>query len=266
MSRKPSVQLGGESRLEAVASLINTAARAADATPSALVVTQQLLRSCTAEFIGTAFLLISVVGSGILGERLAAGNTAVALLANALATAAALYALIEWLTPLSGAHLNPIITLVMTWRGDNSPGQALFYSLAQISGAIAGVVLANLMFDTSAVSLSAHVRTGPAQWLSEFISTFGLVGAAWTCSQLRPSSTAGVIAAYIGGAFFFTATDFANPAVTIARAFTDSFSGIRAVDVPGFLMSEAAGAIAAAALFRWLVQQKQAAKASGSTS
>jgi glycerol uptake facilitator-like aquaporin len=210
-------------------------------------------RRLTAEALGTGFLLIAVVGSGILGERLAAGNTALALLANALATSAALFALIEWLAPLSGAHFNPLVTLVMAFRGDITGRDAVAYVPVQLIGAVVGVGLANAMFDAPLFSLSTHARNGPSQWLGEFVATFGLVGAVWTCSRLRPSSVAGVVAAYIGGAFWFTPTDFANPAVTLARALTDTFSGIRPLDVPGFIIAEIAGAVAAVVLFRWLL-------------
>ncbi|GGI29910.1 aquaporin [Bradyrhizobium guangdongense] len=212
-----------------------------------------LPRSLVAEALGTVFLLIAIVGSGILGERLAAGNVALALLANALATGAALYALIVWLAPLSGAHLNPLVTLVMAIRGDIALRSAGFYVLTQLAGAVAGVAIADAMFDMPLYAFSSHLRSGPSQWLSEFLITFGLIGMVWTCSRLRPSALAGVVAAYIGGGFWFTATDFANPAVALARALTDTFSGIRPMDVPGFLAAELLGALTAVLLFRWLV-------------
>lgn len=212
-----------------------------------------LARSWVAEALGTAFLLIAIVGSGILGERLAAGNVALALLANALATGAALYALIVWLTPLSGAHFNPLVTLVLAFRGDISPRLAGFYVPAQLAGAIVGVAIADAMFDMPVYALSSHFRSGPSQWLSEFLVTFGLIGIVWSCSRLRPSALAGVVAAYIGGGFWFTATDFANPAVALARALTDTFSGIRPMDLPGFLAAEMLGTLTAVLLFRWLV-------------
>lgn len=212
-----------------------------------------LARSLVAEALGTAFLLIAIVGSGILGERLAAGNAALALLANALATGAALYALIVWLAPLSGAHFNPLVTLVLALRGDIAPHAAGFYVPTQLAGAVAGVAIADAMFDLPLYTLSSHSRSGPSQWLSEFLVTFGLIGMVWTCSRLRPTALAGAVAAYIGGGFWFTATDFANPAVALARALTDTFSGIRPVDVPGFLAAEMLGALTAVLLFRWLV-------------
>lgn len=213
-----------------------------------------LLRRVVAEALGTAFLLIAVVGSGILGERLTGGNVAATLLINALASAAALFALIEWLAPVSGAHFNPLVSLALAFRGDIAGRVAAAYVPAQIVGAVIGVGIANAMFDAPLFALSAHARSGASIWLGEFVATFGLLGAVWTCSLLRPSSVAGVVAAYIGGAFWFTPTDFANPAVTLARALTDSFSGIRPSDVPGFLVAEIAGAVAAVGMFRWLLQ------------
>ena len=216
------------------------------------VQTISLHRRLVAEALGTAFLLAAVVGSGIQGERLALGNTAIALLANALATGAALFTLIEWLTPVSGAHFNPLVTLAMAFRGDVTGRAAAAYVSVQFIGAIVGVGIANAMFDAPVFSISTRVRSGPSQWLGEFVATFGLVGAVWICSRTRSSSVAGVVAAYIGGAFWFTPTDFANPAVTLARALTNTFSGIRPSDVPGFFVAEVAGAVAAVILFRWL--------------
>jgi glycerol uptake facilitator-like aquaporin len=206
-----------------------------------------------AEAIGTCFLLMAVVGSGILGVRLAQGNTAVALIANALATAAVLYALIEWLSPLSGAHFDPLVTAALVIRGDLPVRVGAAYVPAQLVGAMVGVGVANAMFADPVFSFSVNDRSGFSNLLSEFVSTFGLLGAVWICSRVRPASVAGVIAAYIGGAFWFTATDFANPAVTIARAFTDSFAGIRPEDVLGFIMAEVLGAAAAIIVFRWLL-------------
>lgn len=211
------------------------------------------LRRLVAEGLGTGFLLVAVVGSGILGERLSAGNTAIALLANALATAAALFALIESFAPISGAHFNPLVTLALVYRGDLTTSAGVAYVLTQMIGAVLGVGIADAMFDQPIWSLSIHERHGSSQLLSEFVSTFGLVGLVWTCSRIRPSSVAGVVAAYIGGAFWFTATDFANPAVTCARALTNTFSGIRPADVPAFIAAEIAGAIAAIVVFRWLL-------------
>ncbi|MBR0698827.1 aquaporin [Bradyrhizobium diazoefficiens] len=211
-----------------------------------------------AEGIGTGFLLMAVVGSGILGERLAQGNVAVALIANSLATAAALFALIEWLSPLSGAHFNPLVTAALVIRGDLPARTGLAYMPVQFIGALAGVGVANAMFAAPVFSLSVNDRSGFANMLSEFVSTFGLLGAIWICSRIRPGSVTGVVAAYIGGAFWFTSTDFANPVVTIARAFTDSFAGIRPQDIVGFIIAEILGAAAAVIVFRWLLPSRLA--------
>jgi len=212
-----------------------------------------LSRRLAAEALGSGFLLAAVVGSGILGERLAAGNTALALLANALATTAALYALITWLAPLSGAHFNPAVSLALAARGDIAWRIAMAYIPAQITGAVVGVGIANAMFDAPVLALSTHIRSGPSQWLSEFVATFGLIALVRVCARLRPSALPGAVAAYIGGAFWFTATDFANPAVTLARALTDTFAGIRPADVPGFLLAEAAGTLVAVVVSHWLL-------------
>ncbi len=211
-----------------------------------------------AEGIGTSFLLMAVVGSGILGVRLAEGNTAVALIANALSTAAALYALVEWLGPLSGAHFNPLVTIAFVIRGDLPARTGAAYVLVQLVGAVVGVGVANAMFAAPVFSFSVNDRSGFSNLLSEFVSTFGLLGAIWICSRLRPASVAGVVAAYIGGAFCFTATDFANPAVTIARAFTNSFAGIRPQDILGFIAAEVLGAAVAIIVFRWLLPVRNA--------
>lgn len=212
-----------------------------------------LPRRLAAEALGTGFLLIAVVGSGILGERLSGGNVGLTLLVNALATAAALFALIECLSPVSGAHFNPLVSLVLAFRGDIAGRVAAAYVPAQMIGAVTGVGIANAMFDVPVFALSTHARSGASIWLGEFVATFGLLAAVWTCSLLRPSSVAGVVAAYIGAAFWFTPTDFANPAVTLARALTDTFSGIRPSDVAGFIVTEIAGAAAAIATCRWLL-------------
>jgi glycerol uptake facilitator-like aquaporin len=216
-------------------------------------------RRLAAEALGTEFLLAAVVGSGIMGERPANGNVAIALLANSLATAAILYVLIEWFGPISGAHFNPAVTVTLAIRGDVSWLLALAYMPVQVLSAIVGVALANLMFDLPIVELSRHARTGPSQWLSECVATFGLIGVIWVCSRTRARSVAGLVAAYIGAAYWFTAsTSFANPAVTIARAMTDSFAGIRAADVFGFVVSQAIGTGAAIAVFGWLVPTRDA--------
>jgi glycerol uptake facilitator-like aquaporin len=215
-------------------------------------------RRAVAEALGTGFLLIAVVGSGILGSALPVATRRSHCWPMRSPRGAALFALIEWLAPLSGAHFNPLVTVALMLRGDISGRAAVSYVPAQIVGAIIGVAIANAMFDVPVFSLSTHARAGASQWLGEFVSTFGLIGAVWTCSRLRPSAVAGVVAAYIGGAFWFTPTDFANPAVTLARALTDTFSGIRPGDVPGFIAAEIGGAAAAVILFRWLLAEQKA--------
>jgi glycerol uptake facilitator-like aquaporin len=213
-----------------------------------------LTRRLAAEALGTGFLLATVVGSGIMGERLSGGNGAIALLANSLATAGVLYVLIEWFGPFSGAHFNPVVTVAMAARGDVGWAIVPAYIAVQIAGAIAGVAVADLMFELPAFSWSHHVRTGPAQWLSEFVATFGLLGLIWVCSRTRPGAVGGLVGAYIGAAYWFTAsTSFANPAVTIARAMTDTFAGIRPIDAPEFVLSQALGAAMAIAVFGWLM-------------
>jgi len=208
----------------------------------------------TAEFVGTAFLLAAVVGSGIMGEQLSGGNNAIALLANTIATGAALVTLILTFGPISGAHFNPAVTLAdASQRGiawDEVPG----YVVAQILGAYVGVVCAHLMFGLPLFSWSRHVRAGGSQIFSEFVATFGLMSVIWGCSRLRSSVVPFAVGCYITAAYWFTAsTSFANPAVTVARAATDTFTGIRAFDVPGFVAAQLIGAAAATLLFRWLV-------------
>lgn len=211
-------------------------------------------RRLVAETLGTAFLLAAVVGSGIMGERLAAGNIAVALLANTLATGAALVALILTFGPISGAHFNPAVTLADASEGGLAWRQVSGYIGAQIIGAVAGVWTAHAMFGEPILMLSTHARHGLAQMFSEFIATFGLLAVIWGCSRRRPAATPFAVAAYITAAYWFTAsTSFANPAVTVARALTDTFSGIRPGDVPGFVAAQLLGAAASTLLFRWLV-------------
>jgi glycerol uptake facilitator-like aquaporin len=213
-----------------------------------------LARRTTAEALGTAFLVMAVVGSGIMGERLASGNVAMALLANTLATGAALGALISCFGPISGAHFNPALSLAATARGGLTLREAAAYLAAQFGGALLGVVLAHAMFGEPLLSWSQHARGGPAQLLSEFIATFGLLTVISSTARYRPSAAPLAVAAYIMGAYWFTAsTSFANPALTVARAASDTFSGIRPVDVPGFLLAQAAGAAAASALCGWLL-------------
>lgn len=210
-------------------------------------------RRITAEAVGTGLLLAAVVGSGIMGERLAGGNVAIALLANTLATGAMLVALILTFGPISGAHFNPAVTLAdasqagLRWR--DVPG----YVVAQISGAFLGVAAAHAMFSEPVFSASRHVRAGGAQLFSEFVATFGLLAVIWGCSRLRLPATPFAVGSYITGAYRFTSsTSFANPAVTLARSASDTFAGIRPEDVPGFILAQLAGAAAATLLFRWL--------------
>jgi len=211
-------------------------------------------RRLAAEALGSAFLLAAVVGSGIMGERLAGGNAAVALLANALATGAALVVLILVYGPVSGAHFNPLVTVAaaacreIPWR--DVPG----YLGAQVVGAFVGVAAANSMFGVPAFIASHHAREGMPQLLSEAIATFGLLATIWGCARRRPSSVPFAVAAYITAAYWFTAsTSFANPAVTIARSATDTFAGIRPNDVPGFIGAQIVGAATATVLFSWLI-------------
>jgi glycerol uptake facilitator-like aquaporin len=217
-------------------------------------------RRVTAEALGTGLLLAAVVGSGIMGERLASGNVAVALLANTMATGAALVALILAFGPISGAHLNPAVTLADASQGGLPWGDVPGYLTAQIVGALVGVATADLMFSEPVFALSQHARHGAAQMLSEFVATFGLLSVIWSCSRLRSAAAvAFAVGAYISAAYWFTAsTSFANPAVTIARALTDTFAGIRPGDVPGFIVAQLLGAGAATALFRWLLPARPA--------
>jgi len=207
----------------------------------------------TAEFFGTAFLLMAVVGSGIMGEQLAGGNVAIALLANTLATGAALVAIILTFGPISGAHLNPAVTLAdasqrgISWR--EVPG----YVVCQILGAFVGVACAHLMFGLRLFSSSRHTRAGASQVFSEFVATFGLLSVIWGCARARWNAVPFAVGAYITAAYWFTAsTSFVNPAVTIARSLSDTFAGIRPADVPLFVVAQLAGALGATFLFRWL--------------
>jgi glycerol uptake facilitator-like aquaporin len=216
--------------------------------------TPTLPRRIVSEFMGTAFLVAAVVGSGIMGDRLAGGNVAVALLANTIATGAALAALILTFGPISGAHLNPAVTIVDAIERGVSWTMAACYVPAQCAGGICGAIAAHLMFSLPAISLSHHARSGSAQVFSEFVATFGLLCVIWGCSRQRSQVVPFAVAAYITSAYWFTSsTSFANPAVTIARSLSDTFAGIRPVDAPLFVAAQLAGAIAATLLFRWLV-------------
>jgi glycerol uptake facilitator-like aquaporin len=212
----------------------------------------------TAEFLGTAFLVAAVVGSGIMCERLAGGNIAIALLANTIATGAALLALILTFGPISGAHFNPAVSVADALEHGIPWSEAGFYVAAQCAGGIAGAVVAHLMFGLRWYSPSSHARHGWALGFSEFVATFGLLSVIWGCSRLRREATPLAVASYITAAYWFTAsTSFANPAVTIARSLSDTFSGIAPVDVPLFIAAQFAGAFSATFLFRWLVPKLQ---------
>jgi glycerol uptake facilitator-like aquaporin len=216
--------------------------------------TTPLGKRATAEFIGTCFLVAGVVGSGIMAERLAGGSVALALLANTVATGAILMALILAFGGISGAHFNPAVTIAdalergIRWR------EAPAYVGAQICGGLSGAAVAHLMFGLPLFSISQHARSGPAQVFSEFVATFGLMAVIWGCSRLRAGAVPFAVGAYITAAYWFTSsTSFANPAVTLARAVSNTFSGIRPADAPAFIAAQLTGAIAATLLFRWLV-------------
>lgn len=212
-----------------------------------------LARRLVAEGLGTALLLAVVVGSGIMAERLAGGNIALALLANAIATGAGLLALILMFGALSGAHFNPVVTLSEAWQRNMPLREVLPYIAVQVAGAFAGIMAAHAMFELPLLFASQHVRTGPAQWFSEFVATFGLLAVIIGCSRSKPAAVPLAVAAYITAAYWFTSsTSFANPAVTLARAATDTFAGIRPQDAPGFILAQLAGAAAATLLFGWL--------------
>lgn len=211
-------------------------------------------RRLLAEFVGTAVLLATVVGSGIMGQTLSQGNAAIALLANAAATAGALYVLITTLGPVSGAHFNPVVTLVMRLRGELPTTTALAYLLVQCLGAVAGVLLAHAMFELPLLQPGTQVRTGAAQWLSEGVATCGLLMTILLGVRYRQQAVPALVASYIFAAYWFTAsTSFANPAVTLARSLTQTFSGIRPEDMAGFVIAQLAGALVATALAAWLL-------------
>jgi glycerol uptake facilitator-like aquaporin len=207
-----------------------------------------------AEALGTALLLATVVGSGIMGERLAGGNVAIALLANSIATGAALVALILTFGPISGAHFNPAVTLADASLGGLAWRDVVPYVVAQIAGAFVGVAVANRMFELPAFFASHHERTGAAEWTSEVVATFGLLATIWGCARRRPGLVPFAVGAYIIAAYWFTSsTSFANPAVTLARTVSDTFAGIRPADAPAFIVAQLVGAALATSLFRWLV-------------
>jgi glycerol uptake facilitator-like aquaporin len=220
-----------------------------------------LIRRATSEMVGTAMLLAAVIGSGIMGERLSGGNAAIALLANTIATGAALVALILTFGPISGAHFNPAVTLADASQGGLRWREAPVYVGAQILGAFAGVAAAHLMFSEPLFFASHHARSGGAQLFSEFVATFGLLAVIWGCSRSRSEAVPFAVGAYITAAYWFTAsTSFANPAVTLARSASDTFAGIRPADAPGFVAMQLLGAAVATCLFRWLAPASKVVK------
>ncbi len=217
--------------------------------------TAELARRLVAEALGTTFLLVAVVGSGIMAERLAGGNIAVALLANAIATGAALVVLITVLGPLSGAHFNPAVTLWFAVQGEIARTDAVLYAAVQILAAVAGVWLAHAMFDLPLLEISHKLRDGPAQWLAEFVATFGLLLTIAGGLRFAPTSIPMLVGLHITGAYWFTAsTSFANPAVTLARSLTDSFAGIAPSSAPGFVAAQLAATVFACLCLPWLLR------------
>lgn len=215
--------------------------------------TVSLTRQLAGEFAGTALLLATVIGSGIMGERLAGGNIAIALLANTLATGTILYVLINCFGRISGAHFNPVVTLCAALQGLFPWHSTGLYLAAQILGALLGVAAAHWMFGLPTYFPSEHVRTGPAQWWSEIVATFGLMLVILGSGRFKPDAVAASVGAYIAAAYWFTAsTSFANPAVTIARSMSDTFSGIRPADAPAFVLAQMTGAILALGFWKWL--------------
>jgi len=217
-----------------------------------------LKRKAAAEFLGTAFLLMVVVGSGIMGERLAEGNGAIALLANTIATGAGLAFLILTFGEISGAHFNPVVTLTEVFRGNLSLQESFLYIFFQITGAFVGVGIANLMFDLPVYFASTKIRTGNSQLLSEFVATFGLIAVIRAGVKFRPNLVFLMVASYITAAYWFTAsTSFANPAVTLARSVSDTFAGINPSNVPMFIAAQLLGGFSAAFVFNWLLEEKR---------
>lgn len=219
-------------------------------------------RRAATELLGTAFLLAAIVGSGIMAQRLASGNVALALLANTIATGAALVALIVAFGPISGAHFNPAVTLGQALLGSTPWREVPAYLGAQLAGGFLGVAAANTMFGMPLFFASTHARSGLPQVFSEFVATFGLLAVIWSCSRYRASAVPYAVGAYITAAYWFTAsTSFANPAVTLARMASDTFAGVRPVDAPGFIAAQLAGTLAAAGLCNWLLKSSPAADA-----
>ena len=210
-----------------------------------------------AEFVGTALLLATVIGSGIMGERLAGGNVAIALLGNTIPTGAILIVLITMLGPISGAHFNPAVTVVFAIRGEKSGSEAFGYVIAQVLGGVVGVLAAHAMFDEALLQVASKVRAGPSQWFSEWVAAFGLVLTILLTLKANPAAVATSVGLYITAAYWFTAsTSFANPAVTVARALSDTFAGIRPQDVPPFVLAQLIGAAMAAYVCRWLLSER----------
>ncbi len=218
-----------------------------------------LKRRLAAEALGSALLLAVVIGSGIMGQRLSGGNDAIALLGNTLATGAGLVVLITILGPISGAHLNPVVTLVSRLRREIGTSDALLYLLVQVVGAIAGAWLAHAMFAEPILQVSTKLRNGPAQMLAETVATFGLIATILGAVRFRPDLTAVAVGLYITAAYWFTAsTSFANPAVTLARSLSDTFAGIAPASAPAFILAQFVGALAAALVFGWLLKEQPA--------
>jgi glycerol uptake facilitator-like aquaporin len=216
---------------------------------------EPLSRRLFAEALGTGFLLATVVGSGIMGETLSGGNVALALLGNTLATGAILVVLILIFGPVSGAHFNPAVSIAFAWRGELKRNELALYIVAQIIGGVLGVFAAHAMFALPILQFSMHVRSGPPQWLAETVATLGLLLTIFGCGARAPQAVSFAVGLYITAAYWFTAsTSFANPAVTIARALSDTFAGIRAADVPEFVAAQVVGAAAATATARWLAR------------
>lgn len=219
-----------------------------------------LNRRLTAEALGTGLLVATVVGSGVMAAKLAGGNTAIALLGNTLPTGAILVVLIAILGPISGAHFNPVVSLVMAIRGQLAWSELAPFVTAQIIGGCLGTLAAHLMFDLQLLQVSSTVRIGLPQWFAEFVATFGLLATILGCVRFKPDFVPVVVGLYITAAYWFTAsTSFANPAVTIARAFTDTFAGIRPMDTPGFIIAQVTGALAGMLMMRWLLKEGDSA-------
>ena len=220
-----------------------------------------LSRRLVAEFLGVGFLLATVVGSGIMGEAMAGGNAAIALLGNTLATGAILVVLILILGPISGAHLNPAVTVSFVMQRQMSPGIGAAYVAVQVCGGLGGVMAAHVMFGEPVLSLATQSRAGFGQWVAEFIATFGLVATIIGCLRFRPEAVAYAVGLFISAGYWFTSsTSFANPAVAFARAFSDTFTGIRLADSPAFMVAEFCGAAAATLVFGWLLRKDPVAR------